>query len=144
MTKAKAMNRITPEDIAHFQFNGDFNTYQTIATKTAIYPGQGTYVGLMYVTMKLGEEAGEFGKQVAKALRDDPINIECLHTHRSNDLLASERRRNVIKELGDILWYVATACNELEIKFEEIAVGNLEKLADRSRRGTLQGDGDDR
>jgi NTP pyrophosphatase (non-canonical NTP hydrolase) len=109
--------------------------YQAIACGTAIYPGQLTPVGLAYVALKMNGEAGEFAEHVGKAMRDD-------------DLLAlgliPERRELLIKEIGDVLWYLSAACNELGTTLSTAANINLRKLADRKARGTLQGSGDNR
>ena len=40
-------------------------------------------------------------------------------------------------ELGDVLWYLANAANDLGYTLSEIGEMNLEKLADRSRRNRL-------
>jgi NTP pyrophosphatase (non-canonical NTP hydrolase) len=36
---------------------------------------------------------------------------------------------NLIEELGDLFWYIAILCDELEVPFEEIWKKNIEKLA---------------
>lgn len=38
---------------------------------------------------------------------------------------------NYKEELGDILWYVALACNELGVTFDELQQTNIEKLLKR-------------
>lgn len=38
---------------------------------------------------------------------------------------------NVIEELGDVLWYVALACNDLNIPMEDVMQINIDKLAAR-------------
>ena len=48
------------------------------------------------------------------------------------------------KELGDVLWYVAALSSELDVTLQDVADANLQKLADRASRGTLQGNGDNR
>ena len=47
-------------------------------------------------------------------------------------------------ELGDVLWYLAQTCTELEISLDEVAEANITKLMDRQARGKIQGDGDNR
>ena len=141
----KPINHITTEDVEAFDMYPELNMYQGIAGKSAIYPGQGTFLGLMYVNAKLNGEAGEFSENVGKALRDDNVLVD----DPNDDLfgfrnLPEERRQKLILELGDVLWYVAAAARELGVSLEYIARRNLDKLRDRSERGTLQGSGDDR
>lgn len=38
---------------------------------------------------------------------------------------------NVVKELGDVMWYISAIANELDLSMDEIAVCNLEKLRKR-------------
>lgn len=110
--------------------------YQRIATGTAIYPGQSTALGLAYVGLKMNGEAGEFAEHIGKAMRDDAFM--------ETGVLTPERRALIIKELGDVLWYVSAGCRELGISLSEAATGNLVKLTDRQKRGTLRGSGDSR
>lgn len=48
------------------------------------------------------------------------------------------------KEIGDILWYLASLSTELGLDLGEIAAGNNRKLLDRKRRRKLKGSGDNR
>ena len=105
--------------------------YQILSGQTAIYPGKGETWGLAYCALGLGE-AGEVQGKVKKILRD-------------NDGAASDESRLAIaKELGDLLWYIAQTCTEIDISLEQVARMNLAKLADRAQRGVLGGSGDDR
>jgi NTP pyrophosphatase (non-canonical NTP hydrolase) len=51
---------------------------------------------------------------------------------------------SVKKELGDVLWQVAGVAHVLGYKLEDIAQGNLDKLAARKIKNTLKGSGDER
>ena len=53
-------------------------------------------------------------------------------------------KQELIKELGDILWYVSVAADLLGSNLEEVAKTNNEKLASRQSRQTLHGSGDNR
>lgn len=53
-------------------------------------------------------------------------------------------RDTIVKELGDVIWFVAMIAEFNDIPFQEIAIENLSKLRDRATRGVLSGSGDDR
>lgn len=111
----------------------NFSDYQTKVAETAIYPdsGTGSMLALAYVGLGLGE-AGEVQGKIKKVLRDQGGIIE------------DGNRVAIMKELGDVLWYVARAASELSLDLDDVAFHNLNKLADRRERGVLQGSGDDR
>jgi len=157
MSNSKPINRITLSDVAEFKNNLDLfgnNAligYQHIAVKSAIYPGKGTPFGLMYAALGLAE-AGEVQNKVKKAFRDDGV-IEFVDNAYDDEQtmhkvvarpLTLERKAQIIKELGGVLWYIAAVCDEIGATMSEVALQNLEELCSRGERGTLQGDGDDR
>lgn len=125
---------ITRDDLDSFY--GCMSQYQQITEKSAIYPGQGSPLGLMYCALKLNGEAGELAEHVGKAIRDDGY-FESLD-------LTDEKRRLILKECGDVLWYVARILGELGEDMKEAALQNLVKLHDRQERGVLGGSGDER
>lgn len=131
------INQITRDDLHSFRDNATLNQYQYVAGKSAIYPGKGSYIGLMYVALKLNGEAGEFAEHVGKSLRDDGFGTKF-------QTLTEDRRLALIKEVGDVLWYCAAACRELGITLQEAADTNLLKLYDRTNRNVLRGSGDER
>lgn len=108
----------------------EFGHYQRLAKRTAVYRGAGTRAleAHTYVAMGLAGEAGEFCNQVKKALRDD------------NTEFTVDRRRVMRDELGDVLWYVAMACEELGVSMDVVAQQNIDKLADRAERDAIHGD----
>jgi len=110
----------------------DADNYQRGANQTAIYPGKGSNQGLVYVALGLAGEAGEFANKVKKILRD----------HES--ALTEEMHTALCRELGDITWYAAQACTELHVSLSFIMQDNLNRLADRAKRGKIKGEGDDR
>ena len=58
--------------------------------------------------------------------------------------MSEEKRQLLIKELGDVLWYIALLAKHLDMSLEEIAKLNIEKLQGRKTRSTLGGSGDHR
>lgn len=44
-------------------------------------------------------------------------------------------RERLIKELGDVAWYLAEAATALDVSLEQILEGNIEKLRKRYPRG---------
>lgn len=108
----------------------DFDEYQKKVRETAIYPHQGE--NLSYPALGLNGEAGEVADKIKKIIRDD------------NGVLTPTRREDMIKELGDVLWYLAAIAWELKVDLSEVAKKNIEKLRDRKKRGVLTGEGDNR
>lgn len=121
----------------------DFNEYQKKATTTALYldgvrkkyPSlpEEVYklIGVTYVGLGLGE-AGEVQNKLKKVIRDHQGEI------------TPELQAAVKKELGDVLWYVATTCSELGLDMQDVAQDNIDKLFSRKERNVLTGDGDNR
>ena len=109
----------------------DFATYQKGALATAIYPGRGQG-NWTYPALGLAGETGEICEKIKKAIRDDGGRI------------TPERLAAIEKELGDVLWYVAALCSELNLDLGTVAQKNLDKLAARQAGGRLHGDGDHR
>lgn len=124
-----------------------FEEYETEAGKTAIYPGRGDQSGLLYIGLKMNGEAGEFAEHLGKAQRDDGFNEYIFTSHHAGEVrrgLTEERRQLLIKEVGDVLWYLAAAAHDLGTDLSTIAQMNVEKLRDRAARKALQGSGDNR
>jgi NTP pyrophosphatase (non-canonical NTP hydrolase) len=108
----------------------DFKEYQDKSRETALYPNLGK--NFIYPTLGLVGEAGEIAEKIKKVLRDNKGEI--------ND----ERRDNIKKELGDVLWYLSQLGTELGLSLNDIAETNISKLQSRKERGVIGGDGDNR
>lgn len=108
----------------------NFSEYQEKSRSTAKYPSIGH--GVVYPTLGLVNEAGEVAGKIKKVFRDKSGEIN------------AETRSALASELGDVLWYLAQTCTELDLSLDEVAIMNLEKLLDRQARGKIQGDGDNR
>lgn len=107
-----------------------FHEFQKKSKETAIYPQRGQ--NFVYPTLGLAGEAGEVAEKVKKVLRD------------KQGILDASTKKEIVKELGDVLWYVSQLATELDVSLDEVARINLEKLFSRKVRGTLSGSGDNR
>lgn len=107
-----------------------FEEYQKVSRETAMYPNKDD--NFVYPTLGLAGESGEVAEKIKKALRDDGGKI------------SEEKRLELLKELGDVLWYVSQVATELKLSLEDIASSNIQKLQSRKGRGTLSGSGDNR
>tara|TARA_Y100000992_G_scaffold13316_1_gene7938 strand:+ start:581 stop:985 length:405 start_codon:yes stop_codon:yes gene_type:complete len=46
-------------------------------------------------------------------------------------------RKHLIIELGDVMWYVAQACMALDVDFDDVIKGNVQKLEKRYPGGSF-------
>lgn len=111
-----------------------FSDYQTAATETADYPLLGE--NALYPAVGAAGEAGELLEKVKKLWRNRG-------TFNPKEFTPEEMSA-VVKEAGDVLWYLAALANEIKVPLGEIAVINLDKLRDRQKRGVIKSEGDNR
>ena len=101
-----------------------------------------------YALFGLVAEVGELADKVAKAKRKGIISI-------SSDMILPALTpptkeefngfvEGFVKELGDVLWFTALLAKMSGLSLEEVAQLNLDKLADRAKRGVIIGEGDNR
>ena len=107
-----------------------FNQYQKHALETAVYPNIGQ--NIIYPALGLTGEAGEVSELIKKMIRDD------------GGQLTEQRREKLLKELGDVLWYVAVVAHEAGLMLGDVAQVNLDKLSRRKEGGKITGSGSDR
>ncbi|UMX48208.1 MAG: nucleoside triphosphate pyrophosphohydrolase family protein [Candidatus Nealsonbacteria bacterium DGGOD1a] len=108
----------------------EFNEYQKIARTTAMYSGAGN--NFAYPALGLCGEAGEVAEKIKRIVRDGRKEA------------TAEESKEISKELGDVLWYIANLAAEFGLDLDMIARENLEKLKSRKERGVLHGSGDNR
>lgn len=78
-------------------------------------------------TLGLAGEAGEVAEKVKKLMRDSQFSKE-----------------EVVKELGDVLFYVTALANHIGSNLQTVADTNIKKLHDRKDRNKIKGSGDNR
>lgn len=107
----------------------EMNEYQQQALKTAIYSEDGRAV---YAALGLTGEAGEVADKIKKVLRDHGgvFDMAC--------------KWEIVKELGDVLWYLSLMAHDLGFTLDDVAQMNLDKINSRQLRGRIHGTGDDR
>lgn len=113
------------------------NDYQTKALLTDSYDASTSAKSITdpgYVAKILGlvGESGEVAEKYKKLIRNE------------NGHISEADRKELLKEMGDVLWYVAVLTRYLGADFEEVATINLKKLADRKSRGAINSKGDNR
>ena len=112
----------------------EFDEYQKRAAKcdfAEVSPELMT-PGFLEKILGLPGEAGEVTDKFKKIVRDKAGKI------------SDEDKKAIVKELGDVLWYLAGIARYLDIPLSEVARVNVEKLEDRLARNVLHGEGDER
>lgn len=108
-----------------------FDEYQELALRTNLSK-EDKFHEIIQQVLGLADEAGEVQSIFKKWIRDDGADIDKLDIE------------SIKKEMGDVLWYIAVIAHDLDIPLNELAEFNIQKLADRQKRGKLRGSGDNR
>jgi NTP pyrophosphatase (non-canonical NTP hydrolase) len=82
---------------------------------------------LAIMSLGLAGETGEVIEKIKKILRDGTYDED-----------------NIVKELGDVVYYWARLCRFFGKQPSEIIETNVHKLTSRKERGVLRGSGDNR
>ncbi|KKM77898.1 hypothetical protein LCGC14_1365330 [marine sediment metagenome] len=117
-----------------------FNDYQKQAMETLIFNNKIKYYDedndkiLARLVLGIAGEAGEVSEKMKKWLRGDYSYGYSIF------------KKDIKKELGDLLWYIAVVAKRLDYRYnlDNIAQANLEKLAKRKKEGKIKGSGDNR
>ena len=115
--------------IDHAQIS-TIDEYQIAALDSAVYPKS---AAIIYPTLGLTGEAGEVADKVKKVIRD-----------KNGDFDNEDIRKEIAKELSDVMWYAATLAHDLGYSLTDICQLNIQKLQSRKLRGVLHGSGDNR
>lgn len=105
--------------------------YQKEALVTAIWSGD-QLKDLSHWVLGITGEAGEIAEKVKKIIRDNDGNV------------SADNKKELVKEMGDVLWYLAVLCEHLGYKFDDVGTVNISKLRDRQKRDKISGSGDNR
>ena len=115
----------------------NFNEYQKLALKTDSYENSGknikvTELAFLNKVLGLVGESGEVAEKIKKILRNQ------------DGEMSAEDTKELIKELGDVLWYIAVLASYLGFGLDTVAKNNIDKLQDRASRGVIKSQGDNR
>jgi len=108
-----------------------FEEYQKRAL-TTVLGTDNPLLDTLHWVLGINGEAGEVAEKVKKIIRD------------RKGVMTPDDKKELAKEIGDVLWYLAVLSHDLGFTFEEVALNNLEKLSSRKERGVLSGSGDNR
>lgn len=99
-----------------------------------------------YSLCGLNAEVGEINDKIAKWRRKGIVDIRDnkLVFITSSDVEAQYLRNELLKEVGDVLWFCAHLSRQLGSDLEEVAKMNIDKLRDRAMRNVIIGEGDNR
>lgn len=103
--------------------------YQEKALSTRIYPQD---MKIVYPALGLSGECGEVCDKIKKVFRDN------------NGEFTEEKKQEILKELGDVLWYMANMAYDLGSSIAEVARMNTQKTLTRKANNTIHGNGDNR
>lgn len=115
----------------------ELNEYQKRAMSTCLPSCE----NFSYMMLNLVGEVGEFAGKVAKEIRKGHYDIMRSHIANGKNIDDLQNPSQVLDDLkseaGDILWQLAGLCKVMNWDFEDIAQGNLDKLANRKKEGTI-------
>lgn len=108
----------------------ELNEYQEKAMSTCLPACN----NIVYMLNGLTAEVGEINDKVAKWVRKGVARID-------NNMLifntSDEYIKELVKEIGDCAWFLAGLSKVLGVSFEDVGQGNLDKLANRKKEGTI-------
>lgn len=123
--------------LTNMNFNDiTFDQYQKIAITTelmqrsdVINANDPAFVAKL---LGLSGEAGEVAEKFKKIIRD------------RGGIITPSDIQDIVKELGDVLWYISAVADYLGVSLEKVASENLNKVLSRKARGQSRGSGDNR
>lgn len=107
----------------------DIDNYQKECKKTAIYP---TEYSVIYPVIGMCGETGEVAEKIKKIIRD------------KNSIFDETSKIEIMKELGDVMWYISNIATDLNVNMSDILTMNLDKIQSRQSRNKIHGSGDNR
>lgn len=107
----------------------NINEYQKIVNNYAIHPKK---YNVIYPVLGMCGEAGEAAEKIKKIIRD------------KNEIFDDEAKKEIAKELGDVICYIAFIAEDLNLQLSDILQLNIDKIQSRFNRNVMHGEGDNR
>ena len=107
----------------------EFDKYQQLIETTRIYPED---MKIVYPCLGLSGEVGEVCDKIKKIYRD------------KEGVVSFNDKQEIAKEMGDVLWYLASLTTDLDLNMNDIALTNIQKILNRKQNGKIVGNGDNR
>ena len=109
--------------------------YRKFLNETSWYThtDEGNASELMYLTLGLAGESGEFADAVKKIIR-----VSGTHDDKAFELLITAPgmgKEKLVDELGDVLWYLVKLANFLDMSLDGLMITNTYKLYNRLIEG---------
>lgn len=95
-----------------------------------------------YMLLGLVGEVGELCGKLAKGIRKEKTDFT--YNNFTSRGFSEQEIHDLKAECGDICWMIAGLCKTMGWTLEEVCEENLAKLADRAKRGVIDGSGDNR
>ncbi len=122
----KPENKFTDDYVAFVNSVTSDQSKKYIAFEKSLYDIKTQYLippeRLITASLGLSAEAGEFGDLVKK----------CVFQGKE---LNDETKQHMVKELGDVMWYLSQGCIALGVSIEDVLQVNIEKLEKRYPNG---------
>ena len=131
----------------------ELNDYQKKAMSTRLQSSDNFSYMMLGLVEEVGELAGKFSKGIRKGIASIGMDAELAEQTKCKDFKANslyfldspdDQRDAIKKELGDVMWMVSGLADRFGWSLEDVCRENLRKLADRQKRGKIDGAGDNR
>lgn len=113
----------------------ELNEYQRKAMSTRLDSCDNDTYMLFGLVAEVGELCEKIAKWRRKRFASLDQNVIVMDTFVISEV--EQNRTELVKELGDILWFVAGLADRFDFTLEEVAQMNIDKLSQRKQDGTI-------
>ena len=123
--------------------NNLLEKYNDLIQKSKIYPENRP---IEYPSLGLAGEIGEVAEKVlGLCATGGKVDETVKKTMRDNNgVFTKEKTEAILKELGDVLWYITAMAQDMGYTIEDVIQNNFNKIQKRINTNTQHGQGDNR